>query len=108
MRRWWSTPVPAAAWPSAAVTAPLAWRRGTWARPTARSSLVAATVRHALAGARRSYGEPGFLAAGEFWLRTDPPCPLVIDGEIYGRTPVRITLAPNALRVMVAPGFPDA
>ena len=33
--------------------------------------------------------------------------PLVIDGEIHGHTPARITLAPNALRVMVAQDFTD-
>jgi diacylglycerol kinase (ATP) len=64
-------------------------------------------VRHALAGARRSQAEPAFLATTEVWLHTDPPLPLDIDGEISGQTPARITLAPNALRVMVSPGFPD-
>ena len=72
-----------------------------------RLSLVAAIVRHALAGARRSHAEPTFLATSELWLHTDPPLPLDIDGEVHGRTPVRIMLAGNALRVMVAPGFPD-
>jgi YegS/Rv2252/BmrU family lipid kinase len=72
-----------------------------------RLSLIAATARHALAGARRSHAEPTFLATSELWLHTDPPLPLDIDGEVHGRTPVRITLAGNALRVMVAPGFPD-
>jgi diacylglycerol kinase (ATP) len=72
-----------------------------------RLSLVAAIVRHALAGARRSHAEPAFLTAGELWLHTDPPLPLDIDGEVHGRTPVRIVLAGNALRVMVAPDFPD-
>jgi len=72
-----------------------------------RLSLVVAIVRHALAGARRSHAEPAFLATSELWLHTDPPLPLDIDGEVHGRTPVRIMLAGNALRVMVAPGFPD-
>jgi diacylglycerol kinase (ATP) len=72
-----------------------------------RLSLIAAIVRHALAGARRSHAEPTFLATSELWLHTDPPLPLDIDGEVHGRTPVRITLAGNALRVMVDPGFPD-
>ena len=36
-----------------------------------------------------------------FW-HTEPPLPLDIDGEISGRTPARITLAPEALRVMAA------
>jgi YegS/Rv2252/BmrU family lipid kinase len=73
-----------------------------------RSSLVAATVRHTLAGARRSYAEPAFLATSELWLHTEPPLPLVVDGEVHGSTPVRVTLTANALRVMVAAGFPDA
>lgn len=47
------------------------------------------------------------LATGDLWLRTEPPLPLDIDGEIHGETPARITLAPNALRVVVDPGFPD-
>jgi len=36
------------------------------------------------------------------------PSNLVVDGEVHGRTPAGITLASSALRVMVAPGFPDA
>jgi YegS/Rv2252/BmrU family lipid kinase len=72
-----------------------------------RPGLISATIRHALLGARRTHAEPAFLAASELWLHTDPPLPLDIDGEIRGRTPARIALAPEALRVMVAPGFPD-
>jgi YegS/Rv2252/BmrU family lipid kinase len=74
---------------------------------SSRSSLIRATVRHALAGARRSYAESAFLATEELVLRTTPSLPLVIDGEIHGHTPARITLAPNALRVMVAQDFTD-
>lgn len=74
---------------------------------SSRLTLIGATVRHALLGARRTHAEPAFLATRELWLHTDPPLPLDIDGEIHGHTPVRITLAANALRVMVAPGFPD-
>ena len=48
-----------------------------------------------------------FLAVSELWLDTDPPLPLDVDGEIRAQTPARITLAPLALRVMVAPGFHD-
>ncbi len=73
-----------------------------------RLALIAATVRQALLGARRTHAEPAFLATSELRLHTDPPLPLDIDGEIHGQTPVRVTLAANALRVMVAPGFPDA
>jgi diacylglycerol kinase (ATP) len=71
-------------------------------------ALISATIRHALRGARRSLTEPAFLATRELWLHTDPPLPLDIDGEISAHTPVRIALAPNALRVMVATDFIDA
>jgi diacylglycerol kinase (ATP) len=73
----------------------------------ARPSLVTATLRHVISGARRSMAEPAFLAVSELWLDTDPPLPLDVDGELRGRTPTRIVLAPNALRVMVTPDFPD-
>jgi diacylglycerol kinase (ATP) len=72
-----------------------------------RATLISATVRHAVRGARRTLSEPAFLAVSELRLETDPPLPLDVDGEIRGRTPVRIALAPEALRVMVAPDFPD-
>ncbi len=72
-----------------------------------RRALVSATLRHAVLGARRTLTEPAFLAVSELWLHTDPPLPLDVDGEIRGHTPARIALAPEALRVMVAPGFPD-
>jgi len=81
----------------------LAYTLGGSSRP----ALIGATIRHALLGARRSHAEPAFLATRELWLHTTPPLPLDIDGEIHGHTPTRITLAPNALRVMVASGFPD-
>jgi diacylglycerol kinase (ATP) len=47
------------------------------------------------------------LTTSELWLRTDPPLPLNVDGDIRGHTLARITLAPEALRVVVAPSFPD-
>lgn len=72
-----------------------------------RGGLISAALAHALNGARRTLREPAFLAVSELWLDTDPPLPLDVDGEFHGHTPVRITLAPQALRVMVAPGFPD-
>jgi diacylglycerol kinase (ATP) len=72
-----------------------------------RRALISATVRHAVLGARRTLREPAFLAVSELWLHTDPPVPLDVDGEIRARTPARVTLAPEALRVMVAPGFHD-
>ena len=72
-----------------------------------RLGLIGATVRHALLGARRSHAEPAFLATREIQVETTPALPLDVDGEIHGGTPTRITLAANALRVMVAPDFPD-
>jgi YegS/Rv2252/BmrU family lipid kinase len=81
----------------------LAYSLGRGSRP----SLLRATIRHALLGAHRSYAESAFLATGELVLHTTPSLPLVIDGEIHGHTPARITLAPNALRVMVAKDFID-
>jgi diacylglycerol kinase family enzyme len=81
----------------------LAYSLGGRSRP----ALIGATTRHVLTGTRRTQAEPAFLAARDLWLRTEPPLPLDIDGEVCGQTPARITLAPNALRVMVDPGFPD-
>jgi diacylglycerol kinase (ATP) len=72
-----------------------------------RHALISATVRHAVLGARRTLKEPTFLAVSELWLDTDPPLPLDVDGEIRAHTPARITLAAQALRVMVAPSFHD-
>jgi len=72
-----------------------------------RLGLIGATVRHAFLGARRSHAEPAFLATRELQVETTPALPLDVDGEIHGGTPARITLAANALRVMVAPDFPD-
>lgn len=72
-----------------------------------RRALIGTTVRHALRGARRTLKEPAFLAVSELWLDTDPALPLDVDGEIRAHTPARITLAAQALRVMVAPSFHD-
>src|SRR5262249_41370547 len=47
-----------------------------------RRSLIGATVRHAVLGARRTLKEPAFLAVNELWLHTDPPVPLDVGGEI--------------------------
>ncbi|PZS38958.1 MAG: diacylglycerol kinase, partial [Pseudonocardiales bacterium] len=74
---------------------------------THRHQLIGAATRHALTGRHRALTEPAFLAVNDLWLHTDPPLPLDVDGEIRGHTPTRITLAPEALRVMVAPAFPD-
>jgi YegS/Rv2252/BmrU family lipid kinase len=72
-----------------------------------RLRLTAATVHQAALGPYRPLARTPFLTADSLWLETDPPLDLDIDGEIRGRTPVRIRLEPNALRVMVSPSFSD-
>lgn len=72
-----------------------------------RHRLAGATLRHMLAGHRRSLDEPAFIITREVHVETDPPLPVDVDGEIRGRTPVTVTLLPNALRVMVPQDFVD-
>jgi diacylglycerol kinase (ATP) len=81
----------------------LAYRFGA----ASRLHLIGSAVRHALTGAYLSMEDEPFLTAGELHLETDPVLPLDIDGEIRGRTPVRIRVRPNALRVMVPQDFTD-
>ncbi len=45
----------------------------------------------------------GFRTA-DLAVDTDRPAPLQVDGEVIGQTPVRLTVRPRALRVIVAPG----
>jgi len=67
-----------------------------------RRRLLRQTARNAATGHLRSYGEEPFLATDEIWLETDRPAPVEVDGEPHGYTPLRVGLAPNALRVMAA------
>jgi YegS/Rv2252/BmrU family lipid kinase len=72
-----------------------------------RHRLAGATLRHIFAGHRRSLDEAAFITTREVHVETDPPMPVDVDGEIRGRTPVTVTLLPNALRVMVPLDFRD-
>ncbi|MQY09596.1 putative lipid kinase [Actinomadura sp. RB68] len=72
-----------------------------------RLRLAGATVRHVLTGQWRSLSEDAFLTTGEVTVETDPPMAVDVDGEIRGRTPVRIKLHGNALRVIVPDDFLD-
>jgi YegS/Rv2252/BmrU family lipid kinase len=72
-----------------------------------RRGLVRETARNAASGHRRTYGDEPFLAVGELWLETDRPARVEVDGEPGGRTPMRIGLAANALRLMAPAGTPD-
>ena len=72
-----------------------------------RRALLRETARNAATGARRSLRDEPFLATGELLLETDRPARVEVDGEPAGRTPLRIGLAANALRLMAPPGTPD-
>jgi YegS/Rv2252/BmrU family lipid kinase len=72
-----------------------------------RHRLAGATLRHVLAGHRRSLAEEAFITTREVYVETRPPMPVDVDGEIRSRTPVRVTLLPNALRVLVPRDFVD-
>ncbi|WP_229401823.1 diacylglycerol/lipid kinase family protein [Micromonospora okii] len=72
-----------------------------------RRGLLRDTARNAATGARRTLAETPFLAVGELWLTTDRPARVEVDGELCGRTPIRIGLAANALRVMAHADSPD-
>jgi YegS/Rv2252/BmrU family lipid kinase len=74
----------------------------------ARLRLAAASVRHVLTGHRRSLREDAFInITDEAYIETDPPMDVDVDGEIRGETPLRVTLMPNALRVIVPQSFLD-
>jgi YegS/Rv2252/BmrU family lipid kinase len=66
------------------------------------------TLDQVLRGPRRPLDAGPYLTARTLWVATDPPRPLDLDGEVRGTTPVRVSLLPNALRVLVPPSFPDA
>jgi YegS/Rv2252/BmrU family lipid kinase len=72
-----------------------------------RWGLLRETARNAATGHRRTLDEEPFLAVGELWVQTDRPARVEVDGEPSGRTPLRIGLDPNALRVMAPAGTPD-
>lgn len=65
------------------------------------------TIRQVVMGPRRPLAEGPFVVTREVWVDTDPPLPLDLDGEVRGTTPVRITLLPGALRVLVPRSFAD-
>lgn len=73
-----------------------------------RLRLAGATLRHVLTGHRRTLTEDAFITSDEVYVRTDPPLPVDVDGEIRGETPIRVALLPNALRVIVPRNFLDS
>ncbi|MFG2099994.1 diacylglycerol/lipid kinase family protein [Micromonospora echinaurantiaca] len=72
-----------------------------------RRELLRDTARNAATGHRRTLREEPFLAVRQLWLETDRPAPVEVDGELYGETPIRIGLDPNALRIMAPADSPD-
>jgi diacylglycerol kinase (ATP) len=72
-----------------------------------RRGLVRETARNATTGHRRTLRREPFLAAGEFTVETDRPARVEVDGEPSGRTPIRIGLDANALRLLAPAGTPD-
>ncbi|GAA2529284.1 diacylglycerol/lipid kinase family protein [Winogradskya humida] len=72
-----------------------------------RWQLLRETARNAATGHRRTLHTDPFLATGEVLLETDRPARVEVDGEPAGHTPLRISLAANALRIMAPPGTPD-
>jgi YegS/Rv2252/BmrU family lipid kinase len=48
----------------------------------------------------------GFSSAA-LTIETEKPVPIELDGEPAGVTPVRVEVAPEALKIMVLPGFED-
>lgn len=72
-----------------------------------RRALLRETTRNAATGHRRTVRDEPFLGVRQLWLETDRPAPVEVDGELYGETPIRIGLDPNALRVMAPADTPD-
>ena len=64
-------------------------------------------LRQVIHGRRQRLAATPFLVTPELTLATRPALDIDVDGEIWGRTPVTISVAPNALRVVVTPWFID-
>jgi diacylglycerol kinase (ATP) len=72
-----------------------------------RLQVTGRTVHQVVMGPRRPLADGPFVTTREVWVDTDPPLALDLDGEVRGTTPVRITLLPQALRVLVPKHFAD-
>ncbi|MFD2350710.1 hypothetical protein ACFSTC_17375 [Nonomuraea ferruginea] len=47
------------------------------------------------------------MTGREMLLETDPPMAADVDGEVRLRTPIRLRVVPNGVRVMVPADFED-
>lgn len=59
--------------------------------------------RQARSGEAATRGNVGSFSTGQVTITTDPPQSVLLDGEPYGTTPVRIENVPRALRVLAPP-----
>ena len=72
-----------------------------------RSKLSRATIEQAVLGPHRDLAMRPFLVVPEVRVETDRPLGVDVDGEVRGSTPVTISCAPQALRVVMPQAFVD-
>jgi YegS/Rv2252/BmrU family lipid kinase len=69
--------------------------------------LLGETLVRATTGRWRSLAGGPFVMGREMLLETDPPMAADVDGEVRLRTPIRLRVVPNGVRVMVPADFDD-
>ena len=69
--------------------------------------LLVETLARATTGRWRSLAGGPFVMGREMLLETDPPMAADVDGEVRLRTPIRLRVVPNGVRVMVPANFED-
>jgi YegS/Rv2252/BmrU family lipid kinase len=69
--------------------------------------LLGETLLRATTGRWRSLAGGPFVVGREMLLETDPPMAADVDGEVRLRTPIRLRVVPNGVRVMVPAAFED-
>ena len=57
-------------------------------------------------GSHITHPKVTMLRARNVYIESDPPLPLLIDGEVLGTTPVTFTLVPNALQILIPVSIP--
>lgn len=72
-----------------------------------RWGLTLAMASQVIHGHRRRMAAAPFLVAPEVRVQTCPALQVDVDGEVRGSTPLTVTVAAQALRVIVPPGFVD-
>ncbi len=72
-----------------------------------RSKLSRATVEQVVLGPHRDLAMTPFLVVPEVRVETEPPLAVDVDGEVRGTTPVTVSCAAQALRVVMPLSFVD-